>query len=140
MTYAASKHASQGYFKSLAAERSDLIIDLICPGPVDTDFHSASGSSTASVSSTNSGRTNPPSPLKMSATRCAELTLAAMSRSQASSVGSTVWLSPQPTLTALYLEKLMPAHIFASLMRRVAAKRIDMYRRGVDLYDPKSWK
>ena len=30
--YAASKHALQGFFKSYAAERSDLIIDLVCPG------------------------------------------------------------------------------------------------------------
>ena len=135
--YAASKHALQGYFKSLAVERSDLIIDLVCPGPVDTEFHSNSKKQDASVTTRSA---QAPSPLKMSAARCAQLTLAAASRSHHSNHGSTVWLCPQPTLTALYLEKLLPAQLFESIMRRVAAKRIDMYKRGVDLYDPKSWK
>jgi short-subunit dehydrogenase len=143
--YAASKHALQGYFKSLAAERSDLIVDLICPGPVDTDFHSHGKETiTASGSSSSSNAKRPQSfsksPLKMSVERCAELTVAAVSRSHHSNHGSTVWLCPQPTLTALYLEKILPDFVFASLMKRIAAKRIDLYRRGVDLYDPKSWK
>ena len=76
----------------------------------------------------------------MSATRCAELTLAAISRSKLSERGSTVWLCPQPALVALYLEKVLPNFVFTSLMRRVASKRIDLFRRGLDLYDPNSWK
>jgi NAD(P)-dependent dehydrogenase (short-subunit alcohol dehydrogenase family) len=45
--YAASKFAIQGYFSSLACERPDLRIDLLCPGPVDTEFHATTITMTA---------------------------------------------------------------------------------------------
>lgn len=133
--YAASKHALQGYFKSLKAERSDLLIDLVCPGPVDTDFHS-----TSSETTTEGDAHRTPSPLKMSSERCAKLTLATISRTHFSNYGSTVWICPQPTLTALYLERLLPDFLFDKVMQRIGKKRVDLFTKGYDLYDPKSWR
>jgi len=40
--YAASKHALHGYFASLRAELPSLRVDIICPGPVDTDIFESS--------------------------------------------------------------------------------------------------
>ena len=42
--YAAAKHALHGYFASLRAEMapSQLRVDIVCPGPIDTEIFSAS--------------------------------------------------------------------------------------------------
>ena len=41
--YAASKHALHGYFSSLRAELPHIMrVDIICPGPVDTDIYASS--------------------------------------------------------------------------------------------------
>ena len=42
--YAAAKHALHGYFASLRAEMAlpQLRVDIVCPGPVDTEIFAAS--------------------------------------------------------------------------------------------------
>jgi NAD(P)-dependent dehydrogenase (short-subunit alcohol dehydrogenase family) len=102
--YAASKAALTAYFCSLSAERPDLILDMILPGPVDTDFHChhiengndddvaendgattattttrlASAQKASPLSSLSSSQSSSP-PLKMSVQRCAQLVLSAAS-------------------------------------------------------------
>jgi short-subunit dehydrogenase len=122
--YAASKHAVMGYMRSFQAERPDVRIDLICPGPVDTNFHS----STQQTTTKN---------LKMSQSRCVDLMMTDMARPSAAS--REVWIAQQPTLTALYLQQFAPG-LLSWILQRVGPKRVDIWRQGLDLYDPKSWR
>lgn len=140
-SYAASKHAVMGYLRSFQAECPDQIrIDIICPGPIDTNFHVNS----AAERKTNKGHmidragATKPSPLKMPIERCVDLMMTAMDRP--SRTGREVWIAQQPTLMALYLQQFMPGLLSWSLRRVVGPKRVQLWQEGLDLYDPESWK
>jgi short-subunit dehydrogenase len=126
--YAASKAALNAYVRSLQAETDTVRVDLICPGPVDTNFHTSQQTTTITKSR---------SPLKMAASRCAALMIAAMSRTCS---GQEVWLCPQPTLMGLYIQQWLPPFVQKWLMRKIGQKRVAMFQQGLDLYDPESWK
>jgi dehydrogenase/reductase SDR family protein 7 len=156
--YAASKHALRGYFASLQAEcplGERLRVDMICPGPVDTDFHrprepdslphgstrrsATEDAAAAEAPSSGSGAAAAPrSPLKMSTHRCVELVVSAVA--WPSDRGRTAYLSPQPALTFAYLYPLLPAFAADRLLRAVGTRRVQLWRDGLDLYDPASWR
>lgn len=133
--YAAAKFALQGYFLSLQAERPDLRIDLLCPGPIDTAFHQNSDSKD-SESALKESQENKPSPLKMRVKRCVSLMLSAMQRG---SSGAEVWIAQQPALAAVYIQQYLPG-LQKLIMSKVGPKRMKMWRDGLDLYDPASWR
>lgn len=138
--YAASKHALHGYFGSMQAEgATDLRVDLVCPGPVDTNFHrSERGEDEAVSDREGTPVASSKQTLKMPTSRCAELILA--NAAWPSEHGRTVFLCPQPTLSILYLYPLIPSFLSQRLLRMVGSKRVAMWRQGLDLYDPASWK
>jgi len=140
-SYAASKHAVMGYLRSFQAECPDQIrIDIICPGPVNTDFHvnSAAERKTKKVCDTAGSGTKSTSPLKMPTQRCVDLMMTTMARP--GRTGREVWIAQQPTLTALYLQQFMPGLLSWTLRRVVGPKRVQLWQEGLDLYDPESWK
>jgi short-subunit dehydrogenase len=149
--YAASKFAVQGYFSSLAAERPDVRIDLLCPGPVDTEFHRNTDNSNKNDDADKS-LAAPLSKMKMPVDRCVALMLSAMQRGQRPEPSrlrlphllqplafQELWIAGQPSLTALYIQQWFPG-----LQRRILAivgpKRVQLWREGLDLYDPASWR
>ena len=126
--YAASKHALHGFLKSLAAEEPQLRIDVLCPGTVDTPFHPT----TTTQSSKRS--------MKMSATRCAQLVTAAIHRKRPRQGYNEVWIATQPTLSAMYLHQWFPTFTQALISRYVGPRRVAIWRNGMDVYDPQSWR
>ncbi|KAL7570050.1 hypothetical protein ACA910_017088 [Epithemia clementina (nom. ined.)] len=172
-TYAASKAALHQYFLSLAAERPDLKIDLVCPGPIDTPFFSnqvdSSSSNGGETTTTSREKTGSPnnqdtphtttttttidddddgsgatssSPLKMSVRRCVRLMLAsAAMRNFFTNRGGGLtehWIAEQPVLAGLYLNQIAP-NWMRPIYGMFGRKRIELWRNGVDLYDPKFW-
>ena len=144
--YAAAKAAVQQYFLSIATERPDLTIDLVCPGPIDTNFHSnhigKKGNHVDKQEFPNSQAievqsSEKKSPLKMPVERCAHLMLAAAAMSHRGGVSES-WIVKQPTLTALYLNQWAPG-LLRPFLGKVGKKRIQIWRDGLDLYDPLSW-
>jgi dehydrogenase/reductase SDR family protein 7 len=146
-SYAASKHALHGYFRSLKGENPWLRIDLICPGPVDTSFHSnhregiAShpGSSSGTTGGTESedvrGTSSTGGKLKMSVKRCTRLFLSSLLLGN----GGEHWIAEQPTLAGLYVNQYFPG-MFQLLLNKVGPFRVSAWNEGKDLYDPKTWK
>lgn len=125
--YAASKFALHGYFSSLQCERPDLRIDLMCPGPVDTDFHGQNNNVNIAKKS---------SPFKLSVTRCVQIMLAGTCQPGGN---KEVWIARPPTLFALYIHQLAPSFFQRVVLSRVGPRRIRMWEQGLDLYDPDSW-
>jgi short-subunit dehydrogenase len=165
--YCAAKHALHGYFRSFQAERPDVTVQLICPGPVETNFHSRGKKERNSPADsmlkendidvtqniqqdsiqfdTMPTTTTTKSPLKMSVQRCARLMMCAMlyhnTNKRTSSSSQQFWIAKQPVLLGLYLEKFLPT----SFMDRyvygmIGTKRVQLFQEGYDLYDPSSWR
>ena len=143
--YAASKHFLHGYFRSLIAERhNSLSIELLCLGPVNTDFHKSHADTSGKVegkkvgTEVNIGADSTNNRLKMSSARCAKLLMTAYSRQGTSGIRE-VWVSNQPALTVLYLQRVFPS-LAQWMINRVGSKRVKLWQQGLDLYDPDSWK
>jgi dehydrogenase/reductase SDR family member 7 len=129
--YAASKHALHGYAASLQAECSSwLRVDILCPGPIDTDFFQ----NQPNAPITSKGK----SPLKMPVERLASLSMTHMVRR--SNTGEEAWIAKQPTLLGMYLQQYVPSFWRWLLNQKVGPKRVSLYEQGLDLYDPASWK
>ena len=114
-TYSASKHAIQvgklkyllinhthcvdnifqGYFDTLRMEVSDKSISIlsVCPGPVETPFHSC----------THEDVPSRPGDARVTAERCAELITVAMANSL-----KEVWISLHPILLFVYISQYLP--------------------------------
>jgi dehydrogenase/reductase SDR family member 7 len=141
-TYAAAKHALTGYFRSLAAERPDILLHTVMPGPVDTDFHQNHVKTTATASGGNhvelprQASTTKKSKYKMSVQRCVRLIRSTMLLRHS----TESWIAMQPILTALYLQQWAPAFMHTVVYSKIGPKRVDMWRAGLDLYDPTSLK
>ena len=153
-SYAASKHALHGYFTSLRAENSDwLRVDLPCPGPIDTEFQKrvktvesegkmkeecmddvvppTEGIKDASPSLLPL----PPQPQeasKMPLGRCVDLIISSIIGP--SSLMYETWISRQPTLTFLYLERYLP-DVFNAIMGRIGPVRKKAWEEGLPLYE-----
>ncbi|KAJ4835291.1 hypothetical protein Tsubulata_045268 [Turnera subulata] len=88
--YSASKFALNGYFHSLRSElyQRGIKVTVVCPGPIET----SNGTGTTSGSEK-----------RVSSTRCAELTIIAMTHDL-----KEAWISNQPVLAIMYLVQYMP--------------------------------
>eukprot|EP00191_Tetraselmis_sp_GSL018_P020355 CAMPEP_0177594506 /NCGR_PEP_ID=MMETSP0419_2-20121207/9819_1 /TAXON_ID=582737 /ORGANISM="Tetraselmis sp., Strain GSL018" /LENGTH=349 /DNA_ID=CAMNT_0019085823 /DNA_START=207 /DNA_END=1253 /DNA_ORIENTATION=- len=129
-TYAATKHALQGFFKSLAAEVADrgVGVSVICPGPVAADpnrprrkVFGADGLVDASDEGSAKSRVAPE--------RVAELIGAAVHHRI-----PEVWVAKHPVLALAYAMRLAPALGWA-VLRRVGPKRVRAMREGRSGYD-----
>ncbi|XP_051121141.1 uncharacterized protein LOC127244706 [Andrographis paniculata] len=99
--YSASKFAVNGYFHTLRSElcQKGIKVTIVCPGPVNTS------------TSENKGH-------RLSAERCAELTIIAASHGL-----KEAWISDQPVLAVMYLVQYMPT-IGYWLMDKIGEKRV----------------
>jgi dehydrogenase/reductase SDR family protein 7 len=118
-SYAASKHAVQGYFASLLVENPNLRIDLPCPGPVATAIF---------------GTTSDPKERKMTPARCARLIIAAMLKPS----GGETWIAQQPTLIFFYLQQYFPTFTLWLLQNVLAPTRVALFKNNLSLFDPAS--
>jgi short-subunit dehydrogenase len=138
-SYAASKHALHGYFNTLRAENAWLDIKLICPGTIDTPFHSSYvGEGDPKAATVNDSdqkqKQKSSSKLKMSIDRCVRLYLSCLLLNN-----GEYWISAQPMLSSLYINRHFPG-IFRALLAKVGSLRLKAWEEGKDLYDPKTWK
>ena len=140
-SYAASKHALHGYFNTLRSENPWMDVKLICPGTIDTSFHS----SHVGGSETKAGLTKHPSydetkrktkknQLKMPLERCTRLYISSLLLR-----GGEHWIAQQPMLSSLYINRHFPG-IFQAVLARIGILRLKAWEEGKDLYDPKTWK
>ena len=150
--YGAAKAALWNYCRTLHSECPHLLLHTIMPGPVDTPFHQHHHNRAAmnhhvtndAVSSTPP-RQSAQSPMKMTVQRCVQLMISTMRLSYS----TESWLVPSSSssplsmllLVGLYWHKLLPIAFLQSMVySRIGLKRIRMWRKGYDLYDPKSWR
>ncbi|XP_072970940.1 uncharacterized protein [Typha angustifolia] len=121
--YSSSKHALNGYFHTLRAElcTKGIKVTVVCPGPIETPGLSGAGSSGQSGSSEK----------RVSAERCAELTIIAATHGL-----KEAWISDQPILLVMYLAQYMPT-IAYWFLDRVGANRLDAAASKGNTY---SWK
>ena len=125
-----------------------MTIDVLCPGLVDTSFHTHhhyvnSRANTAPPSQGGAHTFSSSSPFKMTVQRCVQLMLLVMEQRQGRAAGAGllhVWMAPQPALTAMYLHQYAPRLSQWMLQKFVGPKRVALWRDGLDLYDPASWK
>mmetsp|Transcript_34240 Transcript_34240/g.97067 ORF Transcript_34240/g.97067 Transcript_34240/m.97067 type:complete len:417 (-) Transcript_34240:316-1566(-) len=129
-TYAATKHALQGFFKSLATEVCDrgVGVSLVCPGPVTADpskpprrVYGATGMVDGVDSGSSSARVTPERVAEMLGTavyhNCPE-----------------VWVARHPVLVLAYVMRFIPALAWMAL-RKVGPKRARAVRDGRSGYD-----
>ncbi len=142
-SYAASKHAVHGYFNTLRAEKTWLDIKLICPGTIDTSFHSSyvGGSSPQDTIANDSPASDQKkksssssNKLKMSIDRCVRLYMSSLLLRN-----TEFWIAAQPTLSGIYINRYFPG-IFQALLAKVGTLRVKAWEEGKDLYDPETWK
>lgn len=139
-SYAASKHAVHGYFNTLQAENPWLDVKLVCPGTIDTSFHSSyvGGSSPNDSSAADNDnkikKKKKKSKLKMSIDRCVSLYMSSMMMKK-----SEFWIAAQPMLSGLYINRFFPG-VFQKLLAKVGTLRLQAWEEGKDLYDPETWK
>ncbi|XP_047316111.1 dehydrogenase/reductase SDR family member 7 [Impatiens glandulifera] len=118
--YSASKFAMNGYFHSLRSELSvkGINVTVVCPGPIETANVDKESLSAQKV---NSER-------RVSAERCAELTITAATHNL-----KEAWISYQPVLAVMYLVQYMPT-IGYWLMDKVGAKRVEVAKKKGGTY------
>lgn len=137
-SYAASKHALHGYFNTLRAENTWLDIKLICPGTIDTSFHSSyvGGDAGCDKNSEPEEKNKKPksNKLKMSIDRCVTLYMSSLLLRNGEH-----WIAEQPTLGGIYINRHFP-RIFQFILSKVGPLRLSAWEQGKDLYDPKTWK
>ncbi|XP_010549768.1 PREDICTED: dehydrogenase/reductase SDR family member 7 [Tarenaya hassleriana] len=121
--YSASKYALNGYFHSLRSElyQKGIKVTIVCPGPVET--------SNGTGTTTSENKKSPER--RVSAERCAELTIIAASHNL-----KEAWISYQPVLPVMYLVQYMPSVGFW-LMDKVGGKRVEAAEKKDNTY---SWK
>ncbi|KAL0403383.1 UNVERIFIED_CONTAM: Dehydrogenase/reductase SDR family protein 7-like [Sesamum radiatum] len=118
--YSASKFAVNGYFHTLRSElcRRGIKVTIVCPGPVKT-----SASTEASTSEQKGSGEK-----RVSAERCAELTIIAASHGL-----KEAWISYQPVLAVLYLVQYMPT-VGYWLMDKIGEKRVEVAAQKGNTY------
>ena len=124
-SYAASKHALNGFFGTLRAENSSWMrVDIICPGPVATLIDKA-----AIAIMENTRRDN--FDTKMSVARCAQLMLSSIAGPQG--LFYETWMAKQPVLTYSLLNQYIP-NIYIVLINFYGTLRKAAYYQGEDLF------
>lgn len=144
-TYAASKHALHGYFKSLQSEvaannhHNTIRIDLPCPGPVDTNFHQnilQPNKNNDLTTTTTTTTTKSSSKSKMPPQRCAQLIIASIMGP--SILMHETWISRQPTLFFTYLSQYAPG-LATLLLNQIGKLRLRAHKSGLPLYELSTW-
>eukprot|EP00873_Tetraselmis_striata_P015946 jgi/Tetstr1/436210/TSEL_025055.t1 len=129
-TYAGTKHALQGFFKSLAVEVCDrgIGVSLICPGPVMADsskpvrrVYGATGIVDAADGGSLKTRVTPE--------RVAQLLGTAVHHNL-----PEVWVAKHPVLALAYVFRFLPA-LGWMVLRKVGPKRARAVRDGKSGYD-----
>ncbi|KAM8921145.1 dehydrogenase/reductase SDR family member 7 [Pelodytes ibericus] len=123
--YAASKHALHGFFNSLRTELGsypDIIISLVCPGPVQSKVvENAFSNKVSEKPDTKSDQS-----YKMATERCVRLILV----TTANNLYET-WISDQPYLTFFYLWQYAPT-LARRLTAKIGKRRIENFKSGID--------
>ena len=124
-SYAASKHALNGYFSSLRAENSSWMrVDIICPGPIATPIDQ---SAVKSIDQTERDSLES----KMPVTRCVQLMLSSIAGPQR--FFFETWIAKQPVLTFSFLNQYTP-NICTTLINIFGNLRVAAYEQGLDLF------
>lgn len=154
-SYAAAKHAVQGYFGTLRSENDWLRVDLPQPGPIDTPFGSRSMSTDSNnnnkgglwrrnkkgkesdgrISNTMSEAGSYKS--KMPARRCAELILASMTGPK--NLFFETLIMRQPTLGFAYLAQHLPTLANIAVGKMGPLRQL-VWEAGLPLYDSASFR
>lgn len=102
-SYTGSKHAVHGYFESLRNEKvgSGVDITMLCPGPTFSDLLKVAATEKPE---TQFGESMTAADKRMTAERCAQLSLVAIANSLAES-----WICFKPVLPLMYASQYMPA-------------------------------
>lgn len=120
-SYTASKHALHGYFEALRLEGSadNIHVTMLCPGPVETGLldHCYSDQLGRKLDKVRIGT-------RMSADRCASLSLAAISYKL-----PEVWICQQPILAVHYCIQYCPM-LFYMVLRFVKVGQLMKLRDG----------
>ena len=127
-TYAATKHALNGYMDSLRMEVAarGVSITNACPGPVESEItlHAFTETAGAKAGLASEAGAAP----RMPAARAAELMLAAAHAKLPES-----WLAPQPILAFVYVSTYFRGAYFA-LGARLGAARVAAFEKGQSGY------
>lgn len=120
-TYTGSKHAIHGYFESLRTEKvgSGVDICLLCPGPTFSDLLEVAATENQGE---KFGESMKNSDKRMTAERCAELSLVAIVNQLPES-----WICFRPVLPLLYAVQYMPS-LSKSFMRLIGAEYLAKVR------------
>ncbi|XP_071963239.1 dehydrogenase/reductase SDR family member 7-like isoform X1 [Antedon mediterranea] len=126
-SYAATKHAIQGYFNTLRAEvyRQNVTITNVCPGPVVSNvFTNAMRDDIDQPTYKKDLQLAERDPRSVMPTeRCAHLTTVALANNL-----HEAWISKQPVLLFTYVSQYMPS-IFSWLNVRSGHKRIEAFQK-----------
>ena len=162
-SYAASKHALHGYYNSLHSENPWLNIALLCPGPINTPFHTnhvkgkdngkdkEKASNVVVVDNDDNTKQkkkkNKVRELKMDVQRCVTLIITSMimmNRNNANNNGQgnckEYWIAEQPTLIGLYINQYLPTIFQNLVLSKVGPIRIKAFKDGKNLYDPNTFR
>jgi len=125
-TYAATKHALQGFFDTLRMEVADKNIHVtsICPGPVVSSLAQSLFTSQIGQNHVEKQDTS----TRMKTERCVDLMVAAITNKI-----EEAWIARQPVLLFLYLSQYAP-NLGRWLGKRVGRKRVHSFKNGEDLY------
>lgn len=124
-SYAASKHAVQGYFSSLRSENPWLRVDLVCPGPIGTPIDKAAVTSKQSLS------TDDESESKMPVNRCVRLMMSSIVGPKG--LFYETWIAQNPVLVFSYLNQYAPS-LFTALINKVGSIRVKAFNQGKNMY------
>lgn len=130
-TYAATKHALHGFFKTLRGELLHRGIDvtLACPGPIATPIvkNAFTGETGKLLSEEVVSRDTT---RRMTSQRCAELMVRALYHGI-----PEVWISPNPFLAFTALAHYLPPSVTALFMSRIAPKKVEALKNGHHGYE-----
>lgn len=123
-TYAATKHALQGFFNSLRTEvgSRNIGISLACPGPVKSEITQHAFVNQADK---EFGESCDDDSSRMESRRCAELMLKCVYHGQ-----YECWIAAHPFLTFTYLFQYMPTLATFMSERIVGPKRVAAFKQN----------
>lgn len=132
-TYTGSKHAVHGYFESLRTEKvgSGLEVCLLCPGPTFSDLLRVAATEKPGEKFGESMKT---SDKRMTAERCAQLSLVAIANKLPES-----WICFRPVLTLMYLTQYCPA-LTKAAMRFLKPEFLSKIRDSRNALDSDKYK
>lgn len=127
-TYAATKHAIQGYFDTVRMECAEhnVLVTNVCPGPVRSEITMHAFTATAGE---KYGKPTEDAVQRMTAERCGELMAGAMWARL-----PEIWVGPQPILAYTYIAQYWPSLYFA-VGPNAGRKRVAAFRAGQQGYD-----